>query len=64
MFSNVRSGNIILVKQNQKSIVIILSDHKILKQDLPLYLDSDEDLIKAKQKVEYYAMCMDCVNES
>ena len=34
-------------------------DHKILKQDLPLYLDSDEELIKAKQKVEYYAMCID-----
>lgn len=34
-------------------------DHKILKQDIPLYLESDEELIKAKQKVEYYKMCMD-----
>lgn len=34
-------------------------DHKILKQDIPLYLDSDEELIKAKQKVEYYKMCQD-----
>ena len=34
-------------------------DHKILKQDIPLYLDSDEELIKAKQKVEYYRMCQD-----
>ena len=34
-------------------------DHKILKQDLPIYLESDEELIKAKQKVEYYVMCMD-----
>jgi len=34
-------------------------DHKILKQDIPIYLESDEDLIKAKQKVEYYKMCMD-----
>jgi len=34
-------------------------DHKILKQDIPIYLDSDEELIKAKQKVEYYKMCMD-----
>jgi len=34
-------------------------DHKILKQDLPIYMDSDEELIKAKQKVEYYVMCMD-----
>jgi len=34
-------------------------DHKVLKADLHIYLDSDEDLIKAKQKVEYYAMCMD-----
>ena len=33
--------------------------HKILKQDIPLYLDSDEELIKAKQKVEYYRMCQD-----
>jgi hypothetical protein len=34
-------------------------DHKVLKADLHIYLDSDEDLIKAKQKIEYYAMCMD-----
>ena len=34
-------------------------DHKVLKADLHIYMDSDEDLIKAKQKVEYYAMCMD-----
>ena len=34
-------------------------DHKILKQDIPIYLESDEELIKAKQKVEYYKMCMD-----
>ena len=34
-------------------------DHKILKQDLPIYLESDEELIKAKQKVEYNSMCMD-----
>ena len=33
-------------------------DHKILKQDLPIYLESDEELIR-KQKVEYNAMCMD-----
>ena len=34
-------------------------DHKILKQDLPIYLESDEELIKAKQKIEYNPMCMD-----
>ena len=34
-------------------------DHKILKQDIPIYLESDEELIKAKQKVEYYKICMD-----
>jgi len=34
-------------------------DHKILKQDLPIYLESDEELIKLKQKVEYYDMCVD-----
>jgi len=34
-------------------------DHKILKADLPIYLESDEDLIKAKQKVEYYKICQD-----
>ena len=34
-------------------------DHQMLKQDIPLYLDSDEELIKAKQKVEYYRMCQD-----
>ena len=33
-------------------------DLKILKQDLPTYLESDEDLIKSKHKVEYHnAMC-------
>jgi hypothetical protein len=34
-------------------------DHKILKQDLPIYLESDEELIKLKQKVEYYGWCID-----
>ena len=34
-------------------------DHKILKQDLPIYMESDEELIKQKQKVEYYKICMD-----
>ena len=34
-------------------------DHKILKVDIPIYLESDEELIKAKQKVEYYKMCVD-----
>ena len=33
-------------------------DLKILKQDLPTYLESDEELIKAKHKVDYHnAMC-------
>ena len=59
VFSIVRSGNTILVNLTQKSIVIIPLTHKILKQDLPIYLESDEELIKAKQKVEYNAMCMD-----
>jgi len=34
-------------------------DHKVLKADLHIYMDSDEELIKAKQKVEYYRMCQD-----
>lgn len=34
-------------------------DHKILKQDLPIYLDSDEDLIKASGLVEHYKICAD-----
>jgi hypothetical protein len=34
-------------------------DHKILKQDLPIYLESDEELIKAKQKIEYNKMCVE-----
>ena len=34
-------------------------DHKILKQDIPLYLESDEELVKQKQKVEYHKICMD-----
>lgn len=34
-------------------------DHKILKADLHIYLDSDIDLIKAKQKVEYFKICQD-----
>ena len=33
-------------------------DLKVLKQDLPTYLESDDDLIKAKHKVDYHnAMC-------
>ena len=33
-------------------------DLKILKQDIPTYLESDEDLIQAKHKVDYHnAMC-------
>ena len=33
-------------------------DLKILKQDLPTYLESDEELIKAKHTVDYHnAMC-------
>ena len=33
-------------------------DLKILKQDIPTYLESDEDLIKAKHTVDYHnAMC-------
>ena len=34
-------------------------DHKILKQDIHIYLESDEELIKAKQKTEYNKICMD-----
>ena len=34
-------------------------DHKILKADLHIYLESDEELIKAKQKVEYFKICQD-----
>ena len=34
-------------------------DHKILKQDLPIYLESDEELIKAKNLVEHYKICAD-----
>jgi|TARA_B110000503_G_scaffold128800_1_gene200323 hypothetical protein len=34
-------------------------EHKILKQDLSIYLESDEELIKQKQKVEYFRICMD-----
>ena len=33
-------------------------DLKILKQDIPTYLESDEDLIQAKHKVDYHnSMC-------
>ena len=33
-------------------------DLKVLKQDLPTYLESDEDLIQAKHKVDYHnSMC-------
>ena len=33
-------------------------DLKILKQDIPVYLESDEDLIKAKHTVDYHnSMC-------
>ena len=34
-------------------------DHKILKQDIHIYLESDEELIKAKQKTEYNKICME-----
>jgi hypothetical protein len=29
-------------------------DHKILKQDVPMYLDADPDLVELQQKAEYY----------
>ena len=34
-------------------------DYKILKADLHIYLDADDDLIKAQSLVEYYEMCVD-----
>ena len=34
-------------------------DHKILKQDIPLYLDADEELIASYRKREHYKYCMD-----
>tara|TARA_Y100000389_G_scaffold100205_1_gene96969 strand:+ start:908 stop:1348 length:441 start_codon:yes stop_codon:yes gene_type:complete len=34
-------------------------DHKILKSDLSIYLESDEQLLEAKAKVEYWKMCQD-----
>jgi hypothetical protein len=34
-------------------------DHKILKADLHIYLDADEDLAKQQALVEYYEMCVD-----
>lgn len=34
-------------------------DHKILKADLHIYLDADEELAKAQSLVEYYEMCVD-----
>ena len=34
-------------------------DLKVLRTDVDKYIESDEELIKAKQKVEYYVMCMD-----
>ena len=34
-------------------------DHKILKSDLGIYLESDTELLEAKAKVEYWKMCLD-----
>ena len=33
---------------------------KVLKQDIPMYLEGDEDLIKAKHKVDYHNAMCDC----
>ncbi len=33
-------------------------DYKILKADLHIYLDADEDLAKQQALVEYYEMCV------
>ena len=33
-------------------------DHKILKADLHIYLDSDKELVELKQLIEYYEMCV------
>ena len=46
---------------NQEDLERIKRDPQpktILKQDIPMYLEGDEDLIKAKHKVDYHnAMC-------
>ena len=33
-------------------------DHKILKADLHIYLDSDKEMVEMKQLIEYYEMCV------
>ena len=33
-------------------------DHKVLKADLHIYLDSDKELVELKQLIEYYEMCV------
>ena len=45
-------------KADAKIYVTKPFDLKVLKQDIPTYLESDEDLIQAKHKVDYHnAMC-------
>ena len=33
-------------------------DHKVLRQDVDKYLESDEDLIKAKTKIDYFQVML------
>ena len=33
-------------------------NHKILKADLHIYLDSDKEMVEMKQLIEYYEMCV------
>lgn len=33
-------------------------DHKVLKADIPLYLDGDEDMNNLKNKIAYYEQCV------
>ena len=38
-------------------------DFKILKSDIPMYLDCDEDLIKIKQKKDYYKVIINYLDQ-
>ena len=38
-------------------------DLKILKQDLPMYIESDEDIIKISQKIDYLKTVLDTLDK-
>lgn len=58
IFLKEKSGNIIQVNLTPEVYRDNPFDHKILKADLHIYLDSDKEMVEMKQLIEYYEMCV------